>query len=400
MCATVASAAVESGPPDPVFSTIPFEQWRFGGKQPLVHWSVDIVTPELSGFQRIVTGVKIQIDEHDLPYKRALLLVEFEDAEGGVWQTHSTLGTQTESVQNAFVLPGDYSVSVAIYDPATLKHSFTQKKLHVAPLRVDPLRGSWGELPRVEFLPPDADLADSWFLPSIVGRLSLPVQTRRPVHLVVLLNTTPAENNSEPIAELRRNMSVLMPALKVVSQLELRDGSMDVALLDLTRRHVSFEQRNVQTLDWNGMKEFLTRENPGIIDVHALDGRWKMRNFFLNQLTERIRAQNEPAQVVIVLSGPAFFRDQEPAAQLALPIDPARRVFYIRCRDIPRSVLAPRPRPRPGARPRPVRPAIFQLPLDDLERPLNSPDAMLFDVITPEQFRRVLAVVIREISGL
>jgi hypothetical protein len=75
-------------------------------------------------------------------------------------------------------------------------------------------------------------------------------------------------------------------------------------------------------------------------------------------------------------------------------------VFYIRCRAIPRSVLAPRPRPRPGMRPRPVSAAVFQLPLDDLERPLDASHARLFDVITPEQFRRVLAAIIGQISRL
>ncbi len=97
-----------------------------------VHWSADLVPPELSAFQRIATGVKIQVDGPELSKHHAVILTEFEDADGGVWQTHAELGRVPEFLQSAFVLPGDYSVSVAIYDPVTRKHGFTQKKLHVA----------------------------------------------------------------------------------------------------------------------------------------------------------------------------------------------------------------------------------------------------------------------------
>ena len=86
------------------------------------------------------------------------------------------------------------------------------------------------------------------------------------------------------------------------------------------------------------------------------------------------------------------------AGQIRLPQATVPRVFYIRCREIPRSILAPRP--RPGVRPRPPQRAAFALPLDDLELPLETSGARLYDVITAEQFRRVLADVIRQISRI
>ncbi len=135
-----------------------------------------------------------------------------------------------------------------------------------------------------------------------------------------------------------------------------------------------------------------------MIDVRALDSRWKMRSFFADRLAAGI--VGEPARVVIVLSGPAFLPDQEPVEKFELSTDASHRVFYIRCRVIPHSVLEPRPRPRPGARPRPPGPSFFRLPLDDLQKPLKDTGATLFDVITPEQFRRVLAAVIGQISRM
>ncbi len=187
-------------------------------------------------------------------------------------------------------------------------------------------------------------------------------------------------------------MGAVLPALKTISQIDLTNGSMDFALLDLTR------QRSLRTAKWDDMKAFFAETNPGIIDVHALDSRWKMRTFFTSQVTAEL--VREEAHAVIVLSGPAFFPDAEPGAKIDLPSDPLHRVFYIRCRLIPHSVLEPRPRPRPGVRPRLLRPNFFRLPLDDLEKPLESSGAMLFDVITPEQFRRVLAAVIGQISRM
>jgi hypothetical protein len=374
------------------------------GRQPLSHWSAEIVSPELSSFQRIVTGVRIQVDGPELVNHHTSIAVEFEDADGGFWRAQGALDRAPEYVQNAFVLPGDYTVSIQLYDPVSLRNGFMQKKVHVAPLKVDPLPGSWEGLPQVEFLPANAQIPDAWFLPSIASRMRLPVAAQRPVHIDLLVNLTPSERASDAIGELRRNMSAVIPALRVISQLDLRNGSMDVAFLDLTRRKITWEQRGIEgieSLNWTGPMAGLSQSNPGIVDVRALDGRWKMRGFFLDQVTSRLGVQeDETARVVIVLSGPAFLEDQEPAAKLDLPPDPARRVFYIRCRLIPRSVLMPRPTPRPGMRTRLPRPPNFQLPLDDLEQPFNGSGARIFDVITPEQFRRVLAAVIGQISRM
>lgn len=353
-----------------------------------IAWSVDIVPAELSGHQRLLAGVSVAF-RHPLSEKVSPV-VRLEDSDGKVWENRTSV--DRDFVRYAFVLPGDYTVSVEIRDVVV------SKKLHVPPLKREPLPDLWAGLPRVEFITSNADSPDAWFLPEIKGRLHLPVETRNPVHVDVLVNTTSGERfaaesgfSSTPGGAAERNLSVLIPALKVVSQMELRRGSMDFTFLDLTRRR----DAGVQT--WEGMKAFLARSNPRVVDVNSLSGQGKMRSFFLEQLTSRVR---EPDRVAIVLSGPAFFEGQEPAAPVELPEGVAPRVFYIRCRDIPIWILEPRPRPRPGARPRPSQRASFALPLDDLEKPLDTPRARVFDVITPGQFRRVLAAVIEQISRM
>lgn len=347
-----------------------------------IAWSVEVVPAELSGHQRLLAGVSIEF-RHPVSEK-VTASVRFEDSDGKVWENRNAVNR--DFVQYAFVLPGDYDVSVEI------RRVVVSKKLHVPPLKTEPLPDLWAGLPRVEFITSNPDSQDGWFLPEIEGRLHLPVETRNAVHVDLLVNTTPGERfSAESGGAMERNLGVLIPALKVVSQMELRHGSMDSAFLDLTRR------RDAGVHTWEGMKDFLALSNPRVVDVGALSGQWKMRNFFLQRLTSRVR---EPDRVAIVLSGPAFFGGQDQASPVELPEGTAPRVFYIRCRDIPRWVLEPRPRPRPGARPRPSQRASFALPLDDLEKPLDMPGARVFDVITPEQFRRVLATVIEQISRM
>ena len=276
----------------------PSSPWINGGPESnrQLHWSAELVPPELSAFQRITAGIRIQAESPALTKHNPLILVEFEDAEGTRWQTHGTLAHAPMLMQWAFVLPGDYSVSAAIYDPVTHEHAFTQKKLHVAPLKNaplknDPLPGAWEGLPRVEFIPADAEDFDAWYLPGITSRLRLPVETHRNVHLEVIVNTTPSENVTDSLGELRRNMSAVIPALKTISQMELSQGSIDVTLVDLMRR------RSVPVRNPDELKRFFAETNPGIVDVHALDSQWKMRSFFSEQLTARI--SEEPARVVL-----------------------------------------------------------------------------------------------------
>jgi hypothetical protein len=379
-------AVADTGVQDAVFDRVPFDRWSAEGNQSSLPWTIEFDAPELSSHQRLFAGVRITVEGRKLAkhglQKQLLALVQFEGSDGRIWRTHSSLKRGASGdisfIQNAFVLPGDYVVAVAICDAAGLQHSFARKKMHVSPLKADPLSGSWEGSP------------DTWFLPEIGSRLQLPVQTRHPVHIDVLLNTTPADRPSDRIGEMRRNMSALIPPLKVISQMNLTSGSMDLAFLDLAGR------KETAVRNWDDMKVFFTASNPAIIDVKALDGRWKMTNFFLERVTQRIEAQH----VVIVLSGPAFFEDQEEMETLALPQGLTPRVFYIRCRFIPLSVREPRPRPRPGVRPRPPQRFAFALPLDDLERPLDSPGARIFDVISAEQFRRVLAGVMGQIAKL
>ena len=46
-----------------------------------------------------------------------------------------------------------------------------------------------------------------------------------------------------------RNLGALIPAAKVLSQVEWRNATFNIALLDLARRRVAFHQENVHDLE-------------------------------------------------------------------------------------------------------------------------------------------------------
>jgi hypothetical protein len=409
-------AFAETGLRDPEFSKVPFSRWVAESKQSGIHWSVEIVPAVLSTHQRIIQRVTVRVDGRELEKRRGrgkfLTLAQFEDAGGHVWQSHTSIdldtmhsGMQTQEVSMAFyafVLPGDYRLSIAICTPGTAEHSVTRRKVHVAPLRSDPLPESWNGLPPVEFIAGVTDQPDVWYLPGVATRLHLPLRSESPIRLEVLLNTTPSQRASGSMSAVKHNMSVLIPALKVLSQIDLGGGSMDVALLDLTHRKVSFEQKNVRELNWEGIRKVFDENNPGIVDVHTLAGQWKMRKFFWDEVTRRLAGgvphDGGARHVVVILSGPAFLEDQEPVETVAEANDANRRLFYIRYRTIP--VRSDRPRIRPGIRPTMPPPMPnFAMPVDDLENTVAPLNARLFDATSAEQFRRILAAVMEQISA-
>jgi hypothetical protein len=92
---------------------------------------------------------------------------------------------------SVFVLPGEYQVVLALYYSGREGHSLAVEKLHVSPLKNDPLPQSWLGLPTVEFCDAQPEGVDEYLLPGVAGRLHLPIMTRRPIQVEILENLTP-----------------------------------------------------------------------------------------------------------------------------------------------------------------------------------------------------------------
>lgn len=409
----VHAQAASGGAPDPVFSRIPFEQWLSQGDHPHMRWTVRLSEPGLSTHQRLITGVNVEVDGAELARRRGkgqfLVLVQVKDEKGRLWQNHQEMDLEhieegikaNDAVfsQLFFVLPGDYGLAIAIFANATGEHSVIKRRLHVPPLKNDPLPGAWSDLPPVEFVPPSMP-PDNWYLPSIRGKLRLAVETHEPVHIDLVVNLTPSEELTGSTRAQNRTLGLLLPSTKLLSQVDWGSAEFSLALLDLSRRHVTYRQDNREELDWSRAADSLSELNPGIIDVKSLEKRQYGAEFFLDEIRRRIGATRESgprrAHIVIVLSSAVRFESGQEVHPIALDSPPESKVFYIRYLPAPRIV----PGRSGGRHERGDLRADYGPQLDQLEPLLKPLEPRLFDVSSPEQFRKALAAILSAIEKL
>lgn len=409
LLAWVLPVCSQGGSPDPVFAGIPFERWLEDGGPPQIPWKVEVAVQDLSRHQRLRTLVKIQVDGRELIKRRGksqlLMLVQFNDAQGQAYQIHNRFeldeiqdelrNADIVYTQEALVLPGEYRVSLALLDTASGEHSATRKTLRVPGLGNDPLPQMWRNLPPVEFLTTE-DAADRWFLPSVTGRLHIPVATRRPVHISLLANVSLSELAANTPAAYSMSMGSLIPSLKVLSQIEIENGTLDLALIDVSRRRITFEQKEVRDVDWPELRKSLKDADPNVIDVESLKNRKSNLEFLATEVSRRIEsAPRSHPQVFIVLSGPMAFADAERNRLVQSARQSYSRVFYI-CLH-PWLGVGPRTRRgAPGMMPRVQAHWVF----DSLQATLEGFKPRVFDITTPMEFRKALATIIEEISRL
>jgi len=399
-------AIAQNGARDRYFARYPFDKWAEAGERAQLHWNVRIPAPQLSSHQRLAGRVEVQIESREIEKRRGrgelITFFQVEDSSGRRWRRHDTFSLATIPAggkpkplyyaQEFFIVPGDYKFSLAACDSKTSDYSFTQRTLRVSPLHNDPLPNAFANLPAIE-LASHLGMPDSWFQPYTRGRLNLPIETTRTVHIDVILNLTLSERTAGSLAAFRRNMNALVPALKVLSQLRPSQGALNVTLLDLTKRRM-WEQKNVEELNWDRLRAPFAESNPGVIDAQSLAAKEQMTQFFWDQILDRVRTDPEGAEyrAVIVLSSPLFLAHQIKVEPAVPPRDARRRVFYLRYRPLPRY----RAVPIPGDG---LRPPATALPSDDLEKTLKGLDSKNFTPINPAEFRKALAAIMETIRA-
>ncbi|MCX6625304.1 MAG: hypothetical protein NTY38_30435 [Acidobacteria bacterium] len=411
LLAAVPRLIAQGGVRDPAFSRVPFDEWLQGRNETPMRWSLSVDRAMLSYHQRLMVRCELRIDGKELLRRsregHLAIFVQIEDPAGALYQDHGLIdlsklkeGGKTDYLsysQFLFVLPGEYRADVALFDTATREHSVREEKFRVSALRDDPLSDAWRDLPPVQFLS-STEAPDLWYQPALPGRLSLPVTPRRPLQIEVLANLTPSERLSASLRVRDRNLSILIPALKTISQIDCSGSTLNAALLDLSRRRIPFREANVRNLDWLRMKQAFAEVDPATIDIKSLEDRSRSASFFVREVESRIA----PSRVVIVLSRPVTFVTSQDARPAAEPAASGYRLFYIR-------LLPPPP------------PARFSSPEDSLRRgrrsfqgrmpggldrfdqlaPLLKPlGPRVFDVETPAQFRKALAAILAEIERM
>jgi hypothetical protein len=405
----------QEGWPDPVFQKVPFDEWLKGGQDARIRFTMRVMPARLSAHQRMAVMVGVEVDGSEFVKRpksgQIVVFLEIRDHDGRVFRTHKSLtfddSQKTSNLaaihfeQSTFMTPGEYQVAAAVYDILSKEHSLRRMKLHVPEIAHDPLPGVWRDIPAVEFVP-ISDPPERWFLPEITSKLYLPIRNEKAVRIEVVVNESPTEIAMRRTGRVStRNMGNLIPALKVISQMTVENGSVNVTLLDLERRKVSFSQEEVKTLDWERLKAALVENDPNTIDVHALENHEQNAQFFVAEIRKRLETETEAKRVLIVLSGLMAFSKGQDLRPIEAAPEPGSRVFYIRYSP-PRPPISPGVVTRGGrgvgsTMPIPQRGASME---DSLARTLKPLAPRVFDVVTPVEFRGALAAIMGEISGL
>lgn len=414
LCLFGAVAVWAQGIADPAFEKIPFEQWLKGGSEARMRWSMRTLPARLTVHQRLSATVSVEIDGSEFVNRNKpremVVFLEIRDHENRTYRSHQALNLKelkkpsdvaaVTLQMNAFVRPGSYEVAAAVYDAESKEHSLKRAKMRVAVLPRDPLPGMWRDLPSAEFYNA-TDPLERWYLPEISSRLHLPVETARPMRVEVVVNESASETAMGRSGRVsRRNMGNLLPALKVISQMKILNGSMKLSLLDLERRKVGYSQEVAGQLDWTRLRTALLENDPDRIDVHALENHEQNAQFFVSEVRKRL-----DARAVIVLSGPMAFSRGEDLRPIEA-VETGCRVFYIRYYPPrPGAFISMGPSPEMLGRVGRGGNGRFGdtpgMPIaDSLVGTLKPLGPRLFDVTTPADFRNALAAIMSEISQL
>ena len=392
--------------PDPAFSRVPFDQWRSGAAQAPLKWTVSAPQVLLSTHQRLLARVQAEVDGAEVARRRGKgeLVLFFEiEADGQRYQDHTTLdlakmqeGIQASQVQfseSAFVLPGEYALTLALYCTSTGEHSIRTVHLRVPELRADPLPHAWDGLPPVE-IRGDTETPDLWFQPKIQSRLNLRSNVEGLEQIELVLNLTPSERAAGSQGSADRALAVMLPALKLLSGVDWRGAAIHVTVLDLAQQKIPFEQSRAAPIDWPLLRAALLDSRAGQIDVKALERRAQQAAFFRNQVAKRLA----PHRIAIILSPVVAFESGEDlrAVEAERPADCS--VYYLRfhqrlgppLRTLP--FISARPSASVGVRPTERR--ATENEVDQLARTLKPLGPRVFDIESPQQFRSALATIL------
>jgi hypothetical protein len=265
---------------------------------------VRLSADKLSIHQRLIATIEVEVPGKQL-LKRIhdesiLLLVQVSNGEGVSSRNYGLLEmsnlkpeakhSDVEFSWEAFAVPGQYEVSVALWDKKSGEHNFTHQLFHVDAYKNDPMPTMWKGLDAFEFWSPQRDGPEYVFHSDVDGKLHLPLATKRPVQLQVLMDMTPSA------AIFRGNygnynsyISAAVPMFKVFSQIEVTNGSRTEAALDLVQRHLPFEQSDGKDLDWQNLRKALLPDNgPGIVNVKDLHNRQQSPLYLREEIVRRL----------------------------------------------------------------------------------------------------------------
>lgn len=372
--------------------SIPIAQWLNAPGAAEIPWNIRVGNPDLRMDQRLEVAYSVQIGAKQLNRtgkSHDLFLVTRISSLDGEWLNEPEILRQTieqelpgnAAVQfnmRAFVQPGNYLVWLVLYDRTTGKHNVARRRVRVSEIDDDPLPYLSKGMPIVEF-PQTRESGDGTVLMSS-SRLSLPVTTKNPVDIELISTLNAPEQWVRRFRMVRNHNYITIGALAALSQMELSQGSISIAGLDLARHEVLFEQNDFRSIEWTALMDALEKAQIPEISAAALEDRKNNGAFFREFLGERIAAgsssSERPLRVFIVVTSSLLFESGSDLRPIVLEGDCHCRVYHLRFRLSVNDVF------------------------DELERVMKPLRPRTFNLMTPRDLRKAIAAILDDLRNL
>jgi len=278
----------------------------------------------------------------------------------------------------AFVQPGDYLLWMVLYDRTSGKHNVARRKIRVPEMDKDPLPYLFKGIPLAEF-PRTRESWDGTVLMSS-SRLSLPVTLKRPVDVQLISTLNAPEQWVRRFRMVRNHNYITIGALAALSQMELNQGSISIAGLDLARHEVLFEQNDFDSIEWPALMDAMEKAQLPEISAAALEDRKNNGAFFRQFLSERIdsdtTSSEKPLRVFIVVTSSLLFENGSDLKPIVVEGDCNCRVYHLRFRLTVNDVF------------------------DELEKFMKPLRPRTFNLMTARDLRKAIAAIIEDLENL
>ena len=370
--------------------SIPIAQWLNAGETDEIAWNLQVGDASLRMDQRLEVLYTARIRAKDLNRAgatHALFLVSRISRPAGEWLNPPMISrqaiekplpgnAQVRFDARAFVQPGEYVLWLVLFDRDTGKHNVARRRIRIPEISNDPLPDALTTLPLVEF--PQSSGQGNGVL-AVSSKLFLPVETKRPLEVELILPISPPEQWTQRQRLVRSYTDNTVGALAALSQMELSQGSISIAGLDLARHEIQFEQRDLHNVDWPALLGAVEKANSPEITAAALEGRKANGAFFREFLSDQLAfgtSSSEPLRVFIVITSSLLFESGSDLTPLQVDGDCNCRVYHLRFRLNVNDVFDQ---------------------LGNLMKPLRP---RTFNLMTPRDLRKAIAVIIEELRNL
>jgi len=387
-----------------VFADAPFDKWAAQGNHQDMAWQVQASADRLSFHQRLIATIQVQVPGREM-LKRSqddhiTLLVEVRNGQGVSVRNFGLLElnnlkpemkrSDVEFSWQAFAVPGQYELSVALWDKKSGEHNFLRRLFHVDAYRNDPLPEMWRGLDAFEFWSTKRDGPDYMFHADVEGKPNLALATRRRVEMQVLLDMTPsAEVFRGSYGYYNHYLGAALPTFKLLNQINLKNGSRRAAALDLVQRHIVFEQDDGKELDWATLRKTLSPDNgPGTVSVKDLQSKQQSPVYLREEIVRRLKAGSEheaktgerPLHVFILLGGPMDFYTFPKLPEIETGNEQDCVIYYLQFEFTQREEIT-------GA-------------IGNVEKMLKPLKMRSFEVRSADDVRRALAKILEEVGRI